>query len=219
MNSRNNSLFYLESNKEDDSKYDLKLYKSKDKFKINHFEKFRPKIKINKEINKNSLKSAENQIKKILSDFLRTYESEINEPDISFKQADSIKNINSLDKDLIKKKKIKKIRTAEYKKLRYENQNKINFISIGKDNIKNNYSPLSKVFSDKKLNKIIFNYSPYIQKKQYSPQVWKKVKFLEKEKNNEIQNIKMPLDDNKIVKDKLTRFYSYKVQKHFQRNH
>ena len=213
MNSRNNSLFYLESNKEDDSKYDLKLYKSKDKFKINHFEKFRPKIKINKEINKKSLKGAENQIKKILSDFLRTYESEINEPDISFKQADSIKNINSLDKDLIKKKKIKKIRTAEYKKLRYENQNKINFISIGKDNTKNNYSPLSKVFSDKKLNKMIFNYSPYIQKKQYSPQVWKKVKFLEKEKNNEIQNIKMPLDDNKIIKDKLQRFYSYKFQK------
>ena len=50
MSDNKYSLLMLESNKqnkEDDSEYDVKLYKNKSKYKINNYEKFRPKTIFN----------------------------------------------------------------------------------------------------------------------------------------------------------------------------
>ena len=52
MSDRKYSLILLDpnkSNKEDDSEYDMKLYKKNVKFKINNFEKLKQKTKVNSE--------------------------------------------------------------------------------------------------------------------------------------------------------------------------
>ena len=65
MDCRKNSILLFELNKENDSEYDLKLYRNQDKYKIDYFEKLKPNTKINKKENEKSLKGAENQVKKI----------------------------------------------------------------------------------------------------------------------------------------------------------
>ena len=120
------------SNKEDDSEYDMKLYKKNVKFKINNFEKFKPKTKVNSEESEKALKGAENQVKSILSGFLRNFQSEKNNnSDIVYKQIGSLKNTNDIEPYYNKNKTIKKIRTTAYKKFITKNSNKFNNILIG----------------------------------------------------------------------------------------
>ena len=51
------------SNKEEDSEYDLKQFKNKEKYKIDKFEIFKPKTKENNKEKEKVLKGAENQVK------------------------------------------------------------------------------------------------------------------------------------------------------------
>ena len=115
MNGRKNSLFSLRENKEDDSDNDFKLYKSKDKYKykINYVEKLKPKINIKIEENEEALKGVENQLKKILSNFMKTYESEINESENGYKPINSLKYNSSIRRNSTKKKVIKTKGTLE----------------------------------------------------------------------------------------------------------
>ena len=71
-----------QSIKDEESDYDLKLYKTKSKYKYNNFEKFRPKTKVNSDDNENVLKGAENQVKSLLSNFIKNFQSEKNNSDI-----------------------------------------------------------------------------------------------------------------------------------------
>ena len=211
MDCRKNSILLFELNKENDSEYDLKLYRNQDKYKMDYFEKLKPNTKINKKENEKSLKGAENQVKKILSNFMRTYELEANEYDNGNNQINDLKKISSIDKNSIKKKKIKKIRTVEFRKRKNENSNKTNIdYSIGNENIKNNNTPNSPGFSDKKVKKLNSNESR--KSKYYSPKILKKVKYFKDDKNNEIHHLRMRLDGNKKI-IKVKRFYSWKIRK------
>ena len=115
----NYSLLMLEPskiNKEEDSEYDIKYYKSKSKYNKNNFEIFRPKTKLNNEENERDLKCAENQMKSLLSNYLLNIKSEKNVSDI-YKQFNSIKNINDSNNNIKRNNsKRKSIKTNAHKK-------------------------------------------------------------------------------------------------------
>ena len=163
------------SNKEDDSEYDMKLYKKNVKFKINNFEKFKPKTKINSEENEKALKGAENQVKSLLSGFIRNFQSEKNNnSDIVYKQIGSFKNTNDIEPLYNKKRTIKKIRTTAYKKFIPKNSNKFNNNLIGNKSDESNYSPIGStpkvMFSHKNVKKIHFSVSPRHKRKKNESQ-------------------------------------------------
>ena len=112
MSESNYSLLLLEQNKpdkEDDSEYDMKLYKKNAKY---NFEKFKPKTKVKDEENELALKGAENQVKFILSNYLRNFQSKKNNnSDIVSKQISSLQNNIDIEGSSSRKKSIKKIRT------------------------------------------------------------------------------------------------------------
>jgi hypothetical protein len=92
MKDDNYSLLLLEpnkSNKEEDSEYDLKHYKTIDKYKIYNYEKFKPKVKENTEENEKVLKGAENQVKNLLSSCIRNFQSEKHNSDTIHKKINS----------------------------------------------------------------------------------------------------------------------------------
>ena len=128
-----------QSIKDEESDYDLKLYKTKSKYKYNNFEKFRPKTKVNSDDNENVLKGAENQVKSLLSNFIKNFQSEKNNSDIFYKQINTFKNTNDLEQpNSSKKKPITKIRTITYKKYKRGNSYIFNNHLIGNKFIDNN---------------------------------------------------------------------------------
>ena len=79
MNSHNYPIFLNTRQREEDSDFSEDEYKSKD-FKIQKYEKFKPKQ--NNNIYRKSIKGAENKVKFLLSNFLKTIESEKNNSSI-----------------------------------------------------------------------------------------------------------------------------------------
>ena len=131
------------SHAEDDSDFSENEYKSKN-FKIQKYEKFKPKQANNRDKNNKSLKGAENKVKNLLSLFLKNIESEVDNSGSVYKSINTLKNKDK-DKDSIsiKKCKLKKInttknvvliRTNSYN-MTINNDNKINT----NKNIENNY--------------------------------------------------------------------------------
>ena len=208
------------SNKEDDSEYDMKLYKKNVKFKINNFEKFKPKTKINSEENEKALKGAENQVKSLLSGFIRNFQSEKNNnSDIVYKQIGSFKNTNDIEPLYNKKRTIKKIRTTAYKKFIPKNSNKFNNNLIGNKSDESNYSPIGStpkvIFSHKNVKKIHFSVSPRHKRKKNESQKAQNVthfKFNNHNINKEvIQQIpELNLESVKNNNNKMKQFYSGK---------
>ena len=164
-----------QSIKDEESDYDLKLYKTKSKYKYNNFEKFRPKTKVNSDDNENVLKGAENQVKSLLSNFIKNFQSEKNNSDILYKQINTFKNTNDLEQpNSSKKKPITKIRTITYKKYKRGNSYIFNNHLIGNKFIDNNiantgYSP-KKRFSYKNIPNVFFSVSPRHKKKKIDSQ-------------------------------------------------
>ena len=102
-----------------------KIYKNIAKYKINNYEKFRPKVLMNNEENDQTLKGAENQY--LLSYFLRNFQSEKPGSNIIYKPTNSLKNTFESEQNSSKKKSIQRIRTITYKKnLRHRYSYKIN---------------------------------------------------------------------------------------------
>ena len=179
MNGRKNSLFSLRENKEDDSDNDFKLYKSKDKYKykINYVEKLKPKINIKLEENEEALKGVENQLKKILSNFMKTYESEINESENGSKQINSFKYNSSIRRNSTKKKIIKTKGTLDYKNYTNKILSKRKRNSIEKENIKKVHFQNSPMFYDKQFITQNSNRSVKYKLKKDSPNIFKKGKI------------------------------------------
>ena len=71
-------------------------YKSKN-FKIQKYEKFKPKQANNRDKNNKSLKGAENKVKNLLSLFLKNIESEVDNSGSVYKSINTLKN---KDKDI-----------------------------------------------------------------------------------------------------------------------
>ena len=221
MNGRKKSILPLESSGEEDSEYDFKLfksYKSKDKYKIDYFEKLKPETKVNKEVNEKNLKTAENQIKKILSNYFKTNESENIESDIGFKQISSSNYNSSVGKNSTKKKEIKTIRTINSRKNKNENSYKGNNKSIGKDILINKFLHIPSASPIKKFKNLNSNRTLKHKSKKYTHKSYKNVKFFDEEKNNEIQHHKLFLEGDKNTNGQIQRFYSLKTRKESKDN-
>jgi hypothetical protein len=153
MSESNYSLLLLDpkkSKKEDDNEYDEELYKKNVKFKMNNFEKFKPKKKVSEEESEKALKGAENQVKSILSGFFRNFKSEeINNSDIVLQQINNFKNVDDLEQISNRKRSIKKIRTTAFKKFLSKNSNKYDSTLIGNKNEENDHSPMDNTINDK----------------------------------------------------------------------
>ena len=175
MSESNYSLLLLEQNKpdkEDDSEYDMKLYKKNAKY---NFEKFKPKTKVKDEENELALKGAENQVKFILSNYLRNFQSKKNNnSDIVSKQISSLKNNIDIEGSSSRKKSIKKIRTIVNKnylpKSSFKNNNA--FMLNKNDNI--NQIPKGGspkvMYSHKNMKKVNFSVSPRNKRKKMESQ-------------------------------------------------
>jgi len=215
MNGRRNSLFSLSRNKEDDSDNDFKLYKNKDKYKykLNYVEKLKPKVNIQIEENEEALKGVENQLKKILSNFMKTYESEINESENGSKQINSFKYNSSIRRNSTKKKIIKTKGTHDYKNYTNKILSKRKRNSIEKENIKIVHFQNSPMFYDKQTITQNSNRSVKHKLKKDSPNIFKKGKFFEDDKNNDIQHFKLELNDIKNTNSRIKRFSSWKIRK------
>ena len=173
MSDNKYSLLMLESNKqnkEDDSDYDVKLYKNKSKYKINNYEKFRPKTIFNDEENEKELKGAENQVKSLLSNFIRNFQSEKRNSEVAYKPMNSLKYTIETEQNSSKKKSIKRIRTITYKKNLHRNSNKINSNFIRNKNQDSNFAKrentLKALYSHKNIKKVNFSISPRNKKKK-----------------------------------------------------
>ena len=182
------------SHAEDDSDFSENEYKSKN-FKIQKYEKFKPKQANNSDKNNKSLKGAENKVKNLLSLFLKNIESEVDNSGSVYKSINTLKNKDK-DKDSIsiKKCKLKKINTTKNDYLirtnsynmTINNDNKINTNKI----IENNYpyhdelttpkSLLSKIFHPKKVG---FNMS-HSSNKDFSKETSHFRKIQTKKKNS-----------------------------------
>ena len=197
MSDNKYSLLMLESNKqnkEDDSEYDVKLYKNKSKYKINNYEKFRPKTIFNDEENEKELKGAENQVKSLLSNFIRNFQSEKRNSEVAYKPMNSLKYTIETEQNSSKKKSIKRIRTITYKKNLHRNSNKINSNFIRNKNQDSNFAKrentLKALYSHKNIKKVNFSISPRNKKKKIDSQkVGNNLKFLNNiSKSNKLKN-------------------------------
>ena len=197
MSESNYSLLLLDpkkSKKEDDNEYDEELYKKNVKFKMNNFEKFKPKKKVSEEESEKALKGAENQVKSILSGFLRNFNSEeINNSDIVFQQINVFKNTNDLEQISNRKRSIKKIRTTAFKKFLSKNSNKYDSTLIGNKNEENDHSPMDNTINDK------LSYQKL--KKYFSISSAHKKKKNEYQKNKNIVQFKLDEKNININKD------------------
>ena len=181
MSNRKYSLYLLrnKSIRDEESDYDSKLYNNKSKYKLNNFEKFRPKTKVNSDDNDIVLKGAENQVKSLLSSFIKNIQSDKYNSEIFYKQINSFKNTNDIEQpNSNKKKSIKKIRTITYKK--YMRGNSFKFYNnnlIGNKNVESNmaytghsgYSPKTR-FSYKNIPSVYFSVSPRHKRKKIDSQ-------------------------------------------------
>ena len=196
MSNRKYSLLMLESNKQnknDDEEYDTKIYKTKAKYKINNYEKFRPKVLMNNEENDQTLKGAENQVKSLLSYFLRNFQSDKFGSDVIYKPMNSLKNNYESEQNSSKKKSVERISTITYKKnSQHRYSNKINNNLIKNKNQDNYFSKknntLKLLYSHKNVKKINFSISPTNRKRKIDSQkVGNNFKF--NKKNNIINRI------------------------------
>ena len=152
-------LDHNKSQSDEDSDFSENEYKNKN-FKIQKYEKFKPKPIINKEKNTKTLLREENKVKDLLSNFLKNMVSE----GFTFKQVNTLK-IKDKDKDKEKdkdtisiKKRIKKIKTATNKNELNRNNtygsfktNKDRFI----DRINDKYNEKYQVYKNTENNKFI----------------------------------------------------------------
>ena len=164
------SLFLLEqnkSNKAEDLEYDLKQFKNKEKYKIDKYEIFRPKAKENNLEKEKVLKGAENQVKTLLSNFIKHIQTEKDDSDNEFYKIKSYKKNNDIWINSTRKKSIKNIRTSTNKNYLRDNSNRItnNLLSYKNKN-NNNYSysfkgNKTKAFlSSHSIKKVNFSISP-----------------------------------------------------------
>ena len=234
MSDKKYSLLMLESNKqnkEDDSEFDVKLYKNKTKYKIDNYEKFRPKTILNDKENDKALKGAENLVKSLLANFIKNFQSEKNNSDIIYKPINTLKNTIETEQNSSKKKTIKKIRTIAYKKnIQQRSSSKINsnMIKNKNQNIifskKNN--TLKALYSHKNVKKVNFSISPTnIKRKIDSQKVGNNFKFLSNNnKNNKIINgtfmdaPTLNLENNNNKEPKNKRFLSGKKVTNMKNN-
>ena len=214
----------LDQNKsplEDDSDFSEDEYKSKN-FKIQKYEKFKPKQVNNRDKNNKSLKGAENKVKNLLSLFLKNIESEVDNSGSLYK---SINTIKDKDKDSIsiKKCKLKKINTTKNDYLirtnsynmTIKNDNK----SYANKNIDSNYpfhdehtskSLFSKIFQPKKVG---FNIG-HNSNKDFSKEGNHILKLKIKKKNS--LKINSPFK-NKGINNIVNRTQSYNTE-NFKKN-
>ena len=162
----------LDQNKshlEEESDFSENEYKN-NKFKIQKYEKFKPKSIMKEKNNIKTLKGAENKVRYLLSIFLKSIESEEHNSGILFKPNNTLKNKDK-DSITIKKKEIKKIKTATNKKYRRSNSfnvnannnNKINIYKNAENNkfIPGENTPKSSLFSNLiHSKKVGFNLNP-----------------------------------------------------------
>ena len=196
MNDNKFPYLILDQNKsqsEDDSDFSENEYKRKN-FKIQKYEKFKPKQANNNDKNNKSLKGAENKVKNLLSLFLKNMESEADNSGSVYKSINTIKNKDK-DKDSIsiKKCKLKKInttkndyliRTSSFNMI-INNENKINaYKNFENNNLyhdeqtpKSNYS---KIFHPKKIGFNIIHNS----NKDFSKETNHFIKMQTKKKNS-----------------------------------
>jgi hypothetical protein len=147
------------SQMDEDSDFSENEYKNKN-FKIQKYEKFKPKPIINKEKNSKTLLREENKVKDLLSNFLKNMESEENGTDFAFKQVNTLK-IKDKNKDKEKdtisiKKRIKKTATNKNEFNRNNTYcsfktNKDRFI----DRINDKYNEKYQVYKNTENNKFI----------------------------------------------------------------
>ena len=144
-------LDHSKSQIDDDSDFSENEYKNKN-FKIQKYEKFKPKPIINKEKNNQTLKREENKVKDLLSNFLKNIESEDNTGFV-------FKTVNTLkvkDKDTISiKKRIKKIKTSTSKKM--DKINRTNSYNVSKDKFKDKFNDNYIVYKNTENNKVILD--------------------------------------------------------------
>ena len=200
MNDNKFPYLILDQNKshlEDDSDFSENEYKSKN-FKIQKYEKFKPKQINNRDKNNKSLKGAENKVKNLLSLFLKNIESEADNSGTIYKSINTLKNKDK-DKDSIsiKKCKLKKINTTKNDYLTrtnsfnmtINNDNNDNKINANK-NIENNYlyhdEQTPKSLFSKKLHskKVCFNILAHNSNKDFSKEGSHFMKIQTKKKNS-----------------------------------
>ena len=152
------------SNKEEDSEYELNHFKSKEKYKLDKFEIFDSKTKENNKENEKILKGAENQVKLLLSNFMKNIQSEKDDSDNVYDKIKSYKKNNDIGINSTRKKSIENIRTSTYRKyLRYNSNKMTNNLLLNKN--KSNKYPFkgnkSKAFlSSHNIKRVKFSISP-----------------------------------------------------------
>ena len=178
MNDNKFSYIILDQNKShinEDSDFSENEYKKKN-FKIQKYEKFKPKPLINKEKTNKTLKREENKVKDLLSMFLKNLESEEYSSSFLYKPNNTLK-MKDKETISIKKKRLKTIKTLTNK----DDINRTNSLTIKKDKFKDKFydklnthknfennknildesSPNSSLLSNNKFyqKKVVFNFN------------------------------------------------------------
>ena len=221
------SFMLLEQNKshiEDSSDFSENEYKNND-FKIQKYEKFKPKPNQDRDKNNKSLKGAENQVKNLLSVFLKNIESEDNSAIIL--KSNDISNNKDKEKDSIsiRKQSILKINTAQNNNFVRTNSlvisskdDKKNFSNKIFDNNRGFYgesTPKSNLFNRKlHLKKVAFNLNPInINSNSNRNEIQKEGNYSLRKKNKKKDSLKNSnLFKNKKMNDILKRTNSYNIE-------
>ena len=196
-------LDHSKSHIDEDSDFSENEYKNKN-FKIDKYEKFKPKSIINKEKKYQTLKREENKVKDLLSNFLKNMESEDNSVGFDFKPVNTLK-MKGKDKDTISiRKRIKKIKTATNKKISHIKRT--NSYNVNKDKFTDNYIVYKNTENNKfKLDEStpkssIFTNNPF-HKKKVGFNLNPNTNIKPKSNNNEIRRNSILKKRSKIVKN------------------
>ena len=154
MNSHNYPIFLNTRQREEDSDFSEDEYKSKD-FKIQKYDKFKPKQ--NNNIYRKSIKGAENKVKFLLSNFLKTIESEKKNSSIFDEKSSekrenfsiSTSNNNQITKDIFFSRKKSKKKTLK-KNDNIKGSKTVKFKDKFNDFVKRTKSFGSELFKSKK---------------------------------------------------------------------
>ena len=201
---------------------DFSEYKNKN-YKIQKYEKFKPKPILKHQENK-ALKGAENNVKNLLSLFLKSIESEENNSGIIFKPHNTYKTKDK-DKDTQSiRKKIKKIKTdtnninlnlLRTQSYNHSNDNKLNiYKNIENNNINNlnNNTPKSSFFTNLfHPKKVAFNVNSNNLTNSDSQ---KEIQHIYKKRSKKRPSLKISntLKNKKKINDLLERVDSYKSE-------
>ena len=219
MNDNKFSYIILDQNKShmnEDSDFSENEYKKKS-FKIQKYEKFKPKPIINKEKTNKTLKREENKVKDLLSMFLKNLESEENSSGFLYKPNNTLK-MKDKDKDTIsiKKKGLKKIKTVTNK----NDINRTNSLIIKKDKFKDKFYDKLNIHKNFDNNKYMLGESTP-KSSLFSNNIFhqKKVGF-NLNTNNLSHNVNNNNDNHKegILKKRSKRKYSLKVSNTLKNN-